>query len=103
MLQLRILGRQITHFLRPEVVLITIVVGSILPDATPLDRVLKLENLVLQILELLLTYYDSFYYVVSVKFVLYRNIRQLLIKIEAFYVLLYTIELHRLEVCYNLF
>ncbi len=103
MLQLRILGRQITHFLRPEVVLITIVVGSILPDATPLDRVLKLENLVLQILELLLTYYDSFYYVVSVKFVLYRNIRQLLIKVEAFYVLLYTIELHRLEVCYNLF
>ncbi len=101
--QLHILGRQIIHFLGPEVVPITIVVGSIPPDATPLDRVLKLENLVLQVLELLLAHYDSFYYVVSVEFVLYRNICQLLVKVEAFYVLLYTTELRCLKVCRNLF
>ncbi len=75
MLQLYVLRHQVTHFLKLEVVLIAIVVEPVPPDAASLDRVLELENLVLQILELFLAHCDSFYYVVSVKFVLYCNIR----------------------------
>ncbi len=101
--QLHVFGRRITHFLRLEVIPITIVVGSVLLNATPLNRVLKLENLVLQVFELFLARYNGFYYIVSVKFVLYYDIYQLLVKVEAFYVLLYIIELRRFEVCYNLF
>ena len=66
MLQLYVLVCQITYFLRSEIVPITIVVGSVLPDAASLNRVFKLENLILQILKLFLVYSDRLYYVVSV-------------------------------------
>ncbi len=64
--QLYILVHQVTHFLKSEVVPITIVVGSVPPNAASLDKVLKLENLVLQILELFLMRGDRLCRVVGV-------------------------------------
>ena len=62
------------HFLKLEVISIAVVVEPILLNAASLNKVLKLENLVLQIFELFLTRYDSFCYVVSIKFILRYNI-----------------------------
>ncbi len=73
--QLCVLGRRIIYFFGLEVVLIAVVVGSVPPDAASLDSVVKLENLALEIYKLFLERYNSLYYVISVKFVLYYNIR----------------------------
>ncbi len=74
MLQLYVFRRQVAYFLKSEVVPIAIVIGLVLPDAASLDSVIKLKDLALEIYKLFLKYRDSFYYVVSVKFVLYYNI-----------------------------
>ncbi len=75
MLQLYVLVHRVIHFLELKVVLITIVVRSIPLDIASLDKVLKLENLVLQIFELFLIRSNRLYRVVSVQLILYYNIR----------------------------
>ncbi len=73
--QLCVFRRQVAHFLESEVVPIAVVVGPVPPNAASLDSVIKLEDLALEIRKLFLERCDSLYYVVSVEFVLRRDIR----------------------------
>ena len=101
--QLCILIYQVTHFLRSEVISITIVVGSVLSNAAFVDSVFKLENLVLQILELFLMRSNRLCHIVSIQLILLCNVPERYIEIKALFSLLGAIELYLAKIYRNLF